>query len=245
MTSAFTQKSQHEPIYDAGSPNKEQWNRPVFRGATALKNAAQMGFATAYINGFEVPDSAVKGMLDAVLPVLYQHMSFLLVPYEWVLNESEELAERSHDLMQIQYDLPEELFDLMLGESDLIYPKYTMALWEKGASNILEAQQDMLDDVIEKLDIKDGDNILDLGCGFGSACNYILSRFPNAKVTGLNLSHTQCEYMRKKMNDSDSQLSSDRFTLIEQDFNEVVFETEFENVVEIGLLEHIGNLTER
>ena len=53
-----------------------------------------------------------------------------------------------------------------------------MALWEKGASDILEAQKDMLDDVIEKLDIKDGDNILDLGCGFGSFCNYILAKFP-------------------------------------------------------------------
>ncbi len=145
--------------------------------------------------------------------------------------------------MKVQYDLPEEMFTLMLRENELIYPKYSMALWERGASDILEAQKDMLDDVIEKLEIEDGDNILDLGCGFGASCNYILAKFPNVKVTGLNLSHIQCEYMRKKTYDPHSQLNSPRFTLIEQDFNEAIFETKFDKIITIGMLEHIGNLT--
>jgi cyclopropane-fatty-acyl-phospholipid synthase len=213
------------------------------RGATAIATASQMALAKSYIQGLEIPDAVLKGIFNVIVPTLYKYFPSLLVPYEWVLKESEQIAESSHELMQIQYDLPEELFDLMLRESELIYPKYTMALWEKGASDILEAQKDMLDDAIEKVGIKDGDNILDLGCGFGASCNYILSRFPNAKVTGLNLSHTQCEYMRKKMQDPNSNLSSERFTLIEQDFNEAIFETKFDKVIAIGLLEHIGNLT--
>ena len=213
------------------------------RGVTAIATASQMALAESYIHGLEIPDSLLKGSFDAFIPIVYKYFSFLLVPYEWLLKESEQLAESSHELMKLQYDLPEELFDLMLRESELIYPKYTMALWEKGASDILEAQKHMLDDVIEKLDIKDGDEILDLGCGFGASCNYILTKFPNVKVTGLNLSHIQCEYMRKKMQDPHSQLSSDRFTLIEQDFNEAIFETKFDKVIAIGLLEHIGNLT--
>lgn len=213
------------------------------RGVTALTNASQMALAETYIHGLEIPDSLVKAIVNAVLPIFYKYFPSLLIPYEWVLKESGQLAESSHELMKVQYDLPEELFDLMLRESELIYPKYTMALWEKGASDILAAQKDMLDDVIEKLDIKDGDNILDLGCGFGASCNYILTKFPNVKVTGLNLSHIQCEYMRKKMQAPHSQLSSERFTLIEQDFNEAIFETKFDKVIAIGLLEHIGNLT--
>ena len=213
------------------------------RGLTAIANGSQMALAESYIHGLEMPDTLIKGSMDLVLPIFYKYFPSLLVPYEWVLKESGQLAESSHELMKVQYDLPEELFTLMLRESELIYPKYTMALWEKGASNILEAQKDMLDDAIEKSGIEDGDNILDLGCGFGASCNYILTRFPNAKVTGLNLSHIQCEYMRKKMQDPQSQLSSDRFTLIEQDFNEAIFETKFDKVIAIGLLEHIGNLT--
>ncbi len=213
------------------------------RGAIGLFNAAQMAFAEAYINGLEIPDSLAKLPLDTFLPIVYKYFPSLLVTYDWLLHESDCLAEGSQELMKIQYDLPEQMFVSMLEESQLIYPKYTMALWEKGASNLLEAQKHMLDDVIEKIDIKDGDEILDLGCGWGCSCNYILSQFPNAKVTAFNLSHEQCEYMRKKMQDPNSYLSSDRFTLYEQDFNEVSFEPKFDKIVAIGLFEHVGNLT--
>jgi cyclopropane-fatty-acyl-phospholipid synthase len=131
----------------------------------------------------------------------------------------------------------------MLGEGEVIYPKYTMALWEKGASNLEQAQMHMLDDVIEKVQIKDGDQILDLGCGWGSAAHYILAKFPNAKVTALNLSHEQCEYMRQKRQDSTSYFNSERFTVCEEDFNQANFETKFDKILAIGLFEHLGNLT--
>ncbi|BAU63782.1 cyclopropane-fatty-acyl-phospholipid synthase [Stanieria sp. NIES-3757] len=244
MTSTTTFHDFQKYLPAVGTLNsKSRFAYQLTRGVTAIANASQLALAKAYIHGLEIPDAVLKGIFDTFIPILYKYFPSLLVPYEWVLKESEQLAESSHELMQVQYDLPEELFDLMLRESELIYPKYTMALWEKGASNILEAQRDMLDDALEKAGIKDGDNILDLGCGFGASCHYILTRFPNAKVTGLNLSHTQCEYMRKKMQDPNSTLSSERFTLVEQDFNEATFETKFDKVIAIGMLEHIGNLT--
>ena len=215
----------------------------ITQGIIKVSNAFQMALAEAYITGLEVPDSAVKGLLDIFLPIAYKRFPALLVPYEWVLEESEKLAEDSEELMKIQYDLPEEMFSLMLEEDELLYPKYTMALWEKGASNLKQAQMDMLEDAIEKAGIQDGDEILDLGCGWGSASHYILSKFPNAKVTALNLSHEQCEYMRKKMQDPKSCLNSERFTLMEQNFNDAVFDKKFDRIVAIGLCEHIGNLT--
>lgn len=216
----------------------------VTRTTINLFNALQMAGAEAYINGLEVPDAVLKSLFSTSATSIYKYFPSLLVAYDWISKESEKLAEGSRELMQIQYDLPEEMFSLMLGEGKLIYPKYTMALWEKGASNLEQAQMHMLDDVIEKAGIKDGDEILDLGCGWGSASHYILSKFPNSKVTALNLSHEQCEYMRKKMQDPQSQLSSGRFTLHEQDFNEAKFGTKFDKILAVGLFEHIGNLTQ-
>lgn len=215
----------------------------VTRGAVEVVNTVQMAVAEAYINGLEVPDAALKSLLDTTIPIIYKHFPSFLIAYDWILKESEQLAEGSRELMKIQYDLPQAMFSLMLGEGKLIYPKYTMALWAKGASNLEQAQRHMLDDVIEKLGIKDGDEVLDLGCGWGAASHYILAKFPNSKVTALNLSHEQCEYMRKKMQDSESYLSSGRFTLYEEDFNEANFETKFDKIIAIGLFEHIGNLT--
>ncbi|MBD1832631.1 class I SAM-dependent methyltransferase [Cyanobacteria bacterium FACHB-472] len=213
------------------------------RGAVKVVNAAQMAVAEAYINGFEVPDAVLRSLFDTFMPILFKYFPSLLAPYDWVLKETDHLAEGSRDLMKLQYDLPQAMLNTMLGDGKLIYPKYSMALWEKGAANLEQAQMQMIDDVIEKLEIKDGDNILDFGCGWGCVPNYILSKFPNVKFTGINLSHEQCEYMRGKMQDPESYLSSGRFTLYEGDLNDAFFDTKFDKILSIGVFCHVGNLT--
>ncbi len=213
------------------------------RGAVEVVNTVQMAVAEAYINGLEVPDSVLQGLFDTCMPVFFKYFPSLLAPYEWVLKETDNIAEDSRELMKIQYDLPQAMLNPMLGDSKVIYPKYSMGLWEKGASNLEQSQLQMIDDVIEKLDIKDGDEILDFGCGWGCVPNYILSKFPNARFTGLNLSHEQCEYIRHKMQDPESYLSSGRFTLYEGDLNDAFFETKFDKILSIGVFCHVGNLT--
>jgi cyclopropane-fatty-acyl-phospholipid synthase len=146
--------------------------------------------------------------------------------------------------MKIQYDLPQAMLNGMLGDGKLIYPKYSMGLWEKGAANLEQWQMQMIDDVIEKLDIQDGDRILDFGGGWGCVPNYILAKLPNVLFTGINLSHHQCEYMRLKMQDPESYLSSGRFTLYEGDLNDAQFETKFDKILSLGVFCHVGHLTQ-
>jgi cyclopropane-fatty-acyl-phospholipid synthase len=210
--------------------------------ASAL-NVAQMALAEAYINGLEIPDSMFRSMMDTSMSMLFQHAPGLLAPYEWVLQESDQLAESSRALMQVQYDLPQAMLNQMLGDWQLIYPKYSMGLWEDGATDLEQSQIQMIDRVIERLEIVDGDHILDFGCGWGCVPNYIMSKFPNVRFTGLNLSHQQCEYMRQKMQDPDSYLSSGRFTLHEGDLNEAQFDEKFDKILSIGVFCHVGNLT--
>ena len=213
------------------------------RGAARVINAAQMALAEAYVNGLEIPDSVYRSLINSFMPLLFQHCPSLLAPYEWVLNETDHIAEGSRELMKVQYDLPQAMLNQMLGDWKLIYPKYSMGLWERGAVDLEESQKHMIDQVIERLEIKDGDNILDFGCGWGCVANYILSKFPNVRFTGLNLSHEQCEYMRRKMQDPESYLSSGRFTLYEGDLNDAQFAEKFDKILSIGVFEHVGNLT--
>ncbi|MGL5083418.1 MAG: SAM-dependent methyltransferase [Microcoleaceae cyanobacterium] len=213
------------------------------RGIIKVFNAVQMAVAESYINGLEVPDSVLQSLFNTVMPAIFKYFPSLMVPYEWVLQETDHLAEGAKDLMKIQYDLPQGMLNQMLGDSKLIYPKYSMGLWEKGATDLEQSQMQMIDDMIEKLDIQDGDSILDFGCGWGGVANYILSKFPNIKFTGLNLSHKQCEYMGQKMQDPESYLSSGRFTLIEGDLNTAQFEEQFDKILSVGVFCHVGNLT--
>jgi cyclopropane-fatty-acyl-phospholipid synthase len=217
-----------------------------FRSArlmAGLFNSLQMTMAESYINGLEIPDQVFRGLIQTSMPFLFRRMPQLLAPYDWVLSESDKIAESSQELMKIQYDLPQTLLNHMLGDSQLIYPKYSMGLWEKGAKDLEESQKHHIDQLIERLEIKDGDHILDFGCGWGCVPNYILTKFPNARITGVNLSHLQCEYMREKMNDPRSLLASGRFKLVEGDINEVNLSEKFDEIISVGVLCHVGNLT--
>jgi cyclopropane-fatty-acyl-phospholipid synthase len=241
-TSVLPNFQQHIPVIGDMSlktPIAYQTTRLI----AELFNGTQMALAEAYINGLEIPDSIFRAMLNTSMPILFESCPGLLAPYEWVLKESDQLAESSRQLMKVQYDLPQAMLNQMLGNWPLIYPKYSMGLWDNSCSNLEQSQIQMIDDVIEKLEIKDGDRILDFGCGWGCVPNYILSKFPNVQFTGLNLSHQQCEYMRHKMQDPTSYLSSGRFTLHEGDLNEAQLTAKFDKILSIGVFCHIGNLT--
>jgi len=243
MSLVTNSQASHKQILLGGATSSHSNHSPFARAAIAFNTCIATTGAAAYIKGLEIPDPALKALLAASIQASYKYFPELLVPYDWLSHESDRLAEDPQHLMEIQYNLPRTLFQLMLGEGTLLYPKYTMALWEKGANTLEQAQLHMLDDVIEKLGIEDSDEILDLGCGWGAASNYLLAKFPHVKITAMNLSHEQCEYIRQKMQSPESHLSSDRFTLLEADFNEVQFETKFDKIMAIGLFEHIGNLT--
>jgi cyclopropane-fatty-acyl-phospholipid synthase len=214
------------------------------RMMASVFNTTQMALAEAYINGLEIPDSVFRSIFHTSMPILFKHAPGLVAPYEWVLEESTRFAESSRELMKIQYDLPQAMLNQMLGDWQVIYPKYSMGLWEKGATDLETSQMQMIDQVIDRVGIVDGDHILDFGCGWGCVPNYIMSKFPNVRFTGLNLSHQQCEYMRHKMQDPQSYLSSGRFTLHEGDLNEVQFTEKFDKILSIGVFCHIGNLTD-
>jgi cyclopropane-fatty-acyl-phospholipid synthase len=206
-------------------------------------NAIQMAIAESYINGLEVPDAMLKGLFDFAMPILFKHFPFLLASFDWVSQETDDLTKGEAELMKIQYDQPQEMLNLMLGDGKVIYPKYSMGLWENGATTLEESQMHMIDGVIERLGIQDGDHILDFGCGWGCVPNYILSKFPNVRFTGINLSYEQCNYMRRKMQDPESYLSSGRFTLFEGNLNDADFDEKFDKILSIGVFCHVGNLT--
>jgi cyclopropane-fatty-acyl-phospholipid synthase len=241
-TSLFSDIHKHVPIVGDITLKSPFAYRATRLIAGAL-NLTQMAFAEAYINGLEIPDSVLCAIMDSSMSILFKHFPSLMAPYEWVLNESDHLAESSRELMKLQYDLPQAMLNPMLGDWDVIYPKYSMGLWENGAIDLEQSQMHMIDQVIERLAIVDGDHILDFGCGWGCVANYIMSKFPNVRFTGLNLSHEQCEYMRGKMNDPQSFLSKGRFTLHEGDFNEAQFAEKFDKIISIGFFCHVGNLT--
>ena len=200
-----------------------------------------MNWETRLIEGYlsgriRAPGSVVHLLLNAYLRAYYR-----LEPHigrtSAIPEQTEEIAAHSRELMATHYDMPLAMFTNFLGRT----MKYSMGLWQPGVHTLDDAQEAMLDDVCAKADVRDGQRVLDIGCGFGSFAAHVLRRFPRARVYGLTLSQTQADYMRARQAEPGHSLNSDRFYLVQDDFNNVAFEQPFDRVVSLGVFEHISN----
>lgn len=137
---------------------------------------------------------------------------------------------------------------------DAEYMCYTMGYYDatdespviNNDISLSHAQTKKFDLIIERAEIRDGQNILDLGCGFGGFAKYLLNIFPNIRLTAVNPCKAQTEYIRKIMIASDVSFYRDRFTLIEKYFDQHIIcdlkKKEFDRIVSVGALEHFSNL---
>lgn len=123
------------------------------------------------------------------------------------------------------YDLGNTLYRSMLDKRMV----YSCAYWER-ASSLDEAQETKLDFVCQKLNLRRGLRILDIGCGWGSFAKYAAEKY-GAEVVGITLSQEQASLGRQFCRGLPVEI---RF----QDYRDV---TEcFDRIVSLGMFEHVG-----
>ena len=196
-------------------------------------------FISNYVDGkFPLPGPLLQAMLKIGVEATFRFTRpYPDLPPEWG-GGSGPIAEQSRDLMEIHYDKPAVLFENFLGPS----MKYTMALYERGARNLEEAQEQMLADLCAKVGLRDGDHVLDIACGFGSLSRHILENYPSCRVVAMNLSKVQTDWIMARQSEPGHPFHTDRFRIIREDFTTFQFEQKFDRVMVIGLFEHIRNL---
>jgi cyclopropane-fatty-acyl-phospholipid synthase len=192
-----------------------------------------------YLEGtVPLPGPVITALLKLTIEGYYRFAPALPeLPPEWGGGQGP-IAEESKRLMSTHYDLPLVLFENFLGPT----MKYTMALWERGAKNLEEAQEQMLGDLCAKAGVRDGDHVLDIACGFGALSKHILERYPKCQVVALNLSQTQVGFIQARQSEPGNPFHTDRFRIIREDFSRFKFDRKFERIMVIGLFEHIRNL---
>ena len=128
------------------------------------------------------------------------------------------------------YDHDETLYRLFL-DSDL---QYSCAYFEDQDQSLEEAQIAKERHIAAKLMIDPGQSILDIGCGFGGLAIY-LTRFCDARVTGVTLSKTQLGVATDRATAAGAAAATD-FRLL--DYREI--DQRFDRIVSIGMFEHVG-----
>lgn len=145
------------------------------------------------------------------------------------------------------YEVPTGLFLRMLGP----HLKYSCAWWPAGVASLAAAEEAMLRLTCERAELRDGQDILELGCGWGSLTLYMADRFPTSRIVAVSNSATQ----RDHIIDQARQRGLDNFTVLTADVADLDAGSReelpvegFDRVVSVEMFEHVRNhveLTER
>jgi cyclopropane-fatty-acyl-phospholipid synthase len=133
------------------------------------------------------------------------------------------------------YELPCEFFELVLGR----HLKYSSCHYGPGIGSLDEAEADMLALTSERARLRDGDEILELGCGWGSLTLWMAARFPNSRITAVSNSRTQKQFIDARA----AERGLANVEVITRDANVLEFppERRFDRVVSVEMFEHMRN----
>jgi cyclopropane-fatty-acyl-phospholipid synthase len=92
------------------------------------------------------------------------------------------------------YELPPAFFRSCLGAR----LKYSCAYYPRGDETLDQAEEAMLELYVERAELKDGQRILELGCGWGSLTLFMAERFPNARIEAVSNSRPQREFIETR-----------------------------------------------
>ena len=144
------------------------------------------------------------------------------------------IAEQTATANEQHYEVPTEFYLKCLGPR----LKYSGCYYESGNETLEQAETAMLDLYAERGEFTDGQDILELGCGWGSITLYLAAKYPNSKITAVSNSRTQKEHI-------DAQAVTrglNNVTVITADMNDFdITASSFDRVISIEMFEHMKN----
>jgi cyclopropane-fatty-acyl-phospholipid synthase len=236
------------PATDPGAPTFT-FTSPVAL-AHVLRAPGELGLGRAYVAGLiEVDDlDAALQVVDTFEPppltlgrqarlglALLRACGLVLPPRapaaELRLRGERHTLLRDRHAVRHHYDVGNEFFALFLDRS----MTYSCAIFSRGARTLDEAQEAKLELVCTKLGVRDGERLLDVGCGWGSFAIHAASRH-RARVLGVTLSEPQAQLARERALQAGV---ADRVEIRVADYRELTGET-FDAIASIGMVEHVG-----
>ena len=143
------------------------------------------------------------------------------------------IAVNTEDANAQHYEIPADFFQLVMGK----HLKYSSGYWKEGVTSIDVSENDMLEITCERAELKDGQNILELGCGWGSLSLFMAAKFPNSKITSVSNSHSQKAFIDGQA----QQRGIKNLTIITADMNVFQIAEKFDKVISIEMFEHMRN----
>ena len=202
----------------------------------------ELEFPEAYMRGdILIQNASMKDFLMLLLKNLGRNEITPLdyfskkISQVWRFVSNYNFPGKSKKDIEYHYDIGgekgEKFYDIFL---DTKHRQYSCGYWKDETKNLEDAQQNKLDHIIKKLDLKKGQTVLDIGCGWGGMC-FEIAKQSSCEVTGISLSKNQINYCNNKA----KQLNLDnrvKFELL--DYRHI--KGSFDRIVSVGAFEHFG-----
>ena len=185
-----------------------------------------------------VPDSIVR---SGIRSLCRQRMREIQIPEaqqsqhldEFVRNMGKApVAPLVHKANEQHYEVPAAFFQQVLGAR----LKYSSAFWD-GVDTLDQAEVQALALSCEHADLKDGQEVLELGCGWGSLTLWMAKSYPNSTITAVSNSHSQRLFIEQRA--MEAGLGNVR--VITADINHFSMDQGFDRIVSVEMFEHLRN----
>ena len=218
-----------------GEPVRIRFTSDAAERAVILDPDLKLG--EEYMDGGYVIEA---GSLYDILHVALSNMENFQPPW-WsgFLASGRHVFRRLHQLntpgrarrnIHSHYDLDGRLYALFL-DDDL---QYSCAYFEDGVTTLAEAQLAKKRHIAAKLDLRPGQKVLDIGCGWGGLGLYLAEHF-GVDVTGVTLSDEQYAVANRR---AEERGLADRARFLLKDYRHL--DGPFDRIVSVGMFEHVG-----
>ncbi len=131
------------------------------------------------------------------------------------------------------YEVPTEFYQLCLGK----HLKYSSGYWKEGVTDIDTSEKDMLELTCARAELTDGQQVLELGCGWGSLSLFMSAKYPRSHFTVISNSRTQKQYI-----DEQAKLRGiTNLKVLTVNINNFGLDKTFDRVVSVEMFEHMRN----
>jgi cyclopropane-fatty-acyl-phospholipid synthase len=147
--------------------------------------------------------------------------------------QSSPVAVQTDKANEQHYEIPASFYEHVLGENG----KYSCCYWKQDTGTLDEAEREALSLTCEHARLADGQQILELGCGWGSLTLWMARQYPNAHITAVSNSASQGEHIRNKAEQS----GLNNVTVITEDMNSFSTGERYDRIVSVEMFEHMRN----
>jgi cyclopropane-fatty-acyl-phospholipid synthase len=186
---------------------------------------------TAYVDG----KIDVEGHVAAIISVcntLASRTLRLEGKFARIVRKSKHSKAKDDEAIKYHYDVSNDFYQMWLDENMV----YSCAYFENGDEDLVTAQQKKIDHILAKIQLRPGDTLLDIGCGWGALVIRAAEKY-GAKCVGVTLSENQAALARARVAQAGL---SDKVEIRLQDYRDV--QGCFDRITSIGMFEHVGLL---